>query len=138
MLPVSDLPHLNAILNTTSAVFLVSGYIFIRRGNIRAHRVCMLTAFAASSLFLVSYLTYHYNSGMRRFPGQGTIRQVYLGILFTHTVLAALIVPFALVTLSRALKGAYDKHARIARRTLPMWLYVSFTGVVVYWMLYQM
>lgn len=138
MLPISSLPELNAILNGISAVFLVSGYIFIRRRNIRAHKACMLSAFAASTLFLVSYLTYHYHAGMKRFGGQGAVRQFYLGLLFTHTVLAVVIVPLVLVTLKRALRGAYERHVPIARRTLPIWLYVSVTGVVVYWMLYRM
>ena len=138
MLPISSLPEVNAALNAISAVLLVSGYIFIRRRNIAAHKRCMLSAFVSSSLFLVSYLTYHYYAGMKRFMGQGPVRTVYLGILFSHTVLAVVIVPLVLVTLSRALRGRFDRHARIARRTLPIWLYVSVTGVVVYWMLYRM
>lgn len=138
MLPISSLPKVNAVLNAISAVFLVSGYIFIRRRNIAAHKRCMLTAFVASTIFLVSYLTYHYQAGMKRFTGQGPVRPVYLSILFSHTVLAVVIVPLVLITLSRALRGAFDRHVAIARRTLPIWLYVSVTGVVVYWMLYQM
>ncbi len=138
MLPISSLPKVNAALNAISAVFLVSGYIFIRRRNIAAHKRCMLTAFVASTLFLVSYLTYHYHAGMKRFAGQGPVRTVYLSILFSHTVLAVVIVPLVLITLSRALRGAFNRHVPIARRTLPIWLYVSVTGVVVYWMLYRM
>lgn len=138
MLPISSLPKVNAVLNAISAVFLVSGYIFIRRRNIAAHKRCMLTAFVASTIFLVSYLTYHYQAGMKRFTGQGPVRTVYLSILFSHTVLAVVIVPLVLITLSRALRGAFNRHVPIARRTLPIWLYVSVTGVVVYWMLYQM
>ena len=138
MFPISALPAVNAVLNALSAAFLITGYVFIRRRKIAAHKACMLSAFAASSLFLVSYLTYHYYAGSKRFPGQGAIRALYLGILSTHTVLAAVIVPLALITLARALKGAYARHAKIARRTLPIWLYVSVTGVVVYWMLYRL
>ncbi len=135
---ISSLPAVNAFLNAISAIFLVIGYIFIRRRNIAAHKRCMLTAFAASILFLISYLTYHYHAGVRRFTGQGALRTAYLSILFSHTVLAVVIVPLALITLSRALRGAFDRHVPIARRTLPIWLYVSVTGVVVYWMLYRM
>ena len=138
MIPISLLPEVNATLNAISAVLLVTGFIFIRRHNIKAHKLCMVSAFAASTLFLVSYLTYHYESGIKRYAGQGASRTVYLSILFTHTVLAVVIVPLALMTLSRALRGAFDRHRSIARRTLPLWLYVSVTGVVVYWMLYRM
>ena len=138
MLPISSLPKVNAALNAISAIFLVGGYISIRRRKIAAHKRCMLTAFVASTLFLVSYLTYHYNAGMKRFAGHGVIRAAYLSILFSHTVLAVVIVPLVLITLSRALRGAFERHVPIARRTLPMWLYVSVTGVVVYWMLYRM
>ena len=138
MLPISALPEVNAVLNATSAVLLVCGYIFIRRGNIKAHKLCMVSAFSTSTLFLVSYLTYHYLSGIKRFTGQGALRAVYLSILTTHTILAVVIVPLVLVTLARAWRGAFDRHRSIARRTLPLWLYVSVTGVVVYWMLYRM
>ncbi len=138
MLPISSLPEVNAVLNATSAVLLVCGYIFIRRGKIKAHKLCMVSAFATSTLFLVSYLTYHFESGMRRFTGQGAVRAVYFSILTTHTILAVVIVPLVLITLARAWRGAFDRHRSIARRTLPLWLYVSVTGVVVYWMLYRM
>ncbi|MGH9843776.1 MAG: DUF420 domain-containing protein [Blastocatellia bacterium] len=134
----SDLPALNAVLNSISAILLVTGYRFIRRRNRNAHRNCMIAAFATSTLFLISYLTYHYLHGSTKFQGQGIVRAVYFSILFTHTILAVVIVPMVLVTLSRALKARFDKHRRIARWTLPLWLYVSVTGVVVYLMLYQL
>jgi putative membrane protein len=135
---ITDLPALNAALNATSGVLLVIGYALIRRRRLRAHRAVMLSAFGVSILFLISYLAYHANAGSRPFPGQGSIRAVYFSILITHIVLAALIVPMALVTLSRALQERFDRHAALARWTLPLWLYVSVTGVVVYLMLYQM
>lgn len=138
MIPLSSLPTLNAALNTLSAVFLVTGYIFIRRRNIAAHKLCMISAFITSTLFLTSYLIYHYHAGSKPFPGEGPIRVVYFSILISHTTLAVAIVPLVLITLRRAWKGAFDRHARIARRTLPLWLYVSITGVIVYWMLYRL
>lgn len=135
---ISDLPTLNAILNSISAILLTIGYIFIKQKNRNAHRLCMISAFVTSSLFLISYLVYHYNVGSVRFQGQGAVRTVYFAILLTHTVLAAVIVPLILITFARALKGKFDRHRRIARWTLPLWLYVSVTGVVVYLMLYQL
>ena len=129
---------LNAILNGVSAVLLVTGYFFIRRKRISAHRACMLGAFITSTLFLISYLTYHYYHGSTRFQGQGWVRTVYFVILTTHTSLAVLIVPLVLTTLSRAIRRSFARHARLARWTLPLWLYVSVTGVVVYFMLYQL
>ena len=138
VLPISALPTLNACLNATSTVLLILGYRFIRRQNIRAHRTCMLAAFSVSMLFLVSYLTYHYHVGTTRFTGQGWVRPVYFSILVTHTILAALVPFLALVTLSRAMKGHFPQHRRIARWTLPIWLYVSVTGVIVYLMLYHL
>lgn len=134
---ISVLPHLNAILNATSGILLVTGYFFIRRKQIKAHRNCQLAALTASILFLASYLLYHYFHGTTHFAGQGFARPVYFFILGTHTILAILIVPFILVTLYRASKGQFLKHMRIARWTLPAWLYVSVTGVIVYLMLYQ-
>lgn len=134
---VTDLPALNATLNATSALLLLLGYFFIRRGQVGRHRLCLLAALTTSALFLVSYLVYHYHTGSKPFPGQGWIRPVYFGILLSHTVLAALIVPMALMTLSRALKGSFDRHRRIARWTFPLWLYVSITGVIIYLMLYR-
>jgi putative membrane protein len=138
MLSYQQLPTLNALLNATSAVLLIAGYGFIRRRAIRAHRVCMLAAFGVSVLFLISYLTYHYHVGTVRFPGSGWVRGVYLTILATHTILAASVPPLAIITLSRAVARRFDRHRRIARWTLPIWLYVSVTGVVVYWMLYHL
>ena len=138
MLTFADLPALNATLNATSAVLLTIGWILIRRGRWRQHRAFMIAAFSTSVLFLISYLTYHAHIGSKHFPGQGTIRLVYFTILLTHTVLAALIVPLILITLSRALSSRFDKHRAIARWTLPLWIYVSITGVVVYVMLYRL
>lgn len=135
----TQLPHLNALLNTLSALFLVTGFLFIRRKRVRAHRAMMTCALLSSTLFLVSYLVYHFvYQGLTRFTGQGWLRTVYLTILLTHTVLAAIILPFVLVTVARALRGDFNRHRRIARWTFPMWLYVSVTGVVVYLMLYRM
>ena len=128
---ISDLPTLNAILNSISAIFLVFGYNFIRQKKISAHRACMIGAFITSTIFLASYLTYHYYHGATGFKGQGIIRPIYLTILLTHTVLAAVIVPLIFITFARALKGRFDRHRKIARWTLPLWLYVSVTGVVV-------
>jgi uncharacterized membrane protein YozB (DUF420 family) len=135
---VRDLPALNAILNTTSAALLVWGWLLIRRGEREKHRRVMLAAFTTSVLFLASYLVYHAQAGSVRFQGTGPIRTVYLSILLTHTVLAAAVAPMALWTLARALKGRFDRHRTLARWTLPLWLYVSVTGVVVYLMLYQL
>lgn len=134
----TDLPALNATLNATSGILLCIGYILIRKGRRTAHRNVMISAFCCSILFLVSYLTYHYQVGSVKFQGTGTIRTVYLSILLTHTVLAALVPFLAVITLVRGLRDRIDKHKKIARITLPIWLYVSVTGVVVYWMLYQM
>lgn len=137
-LTIADLPSVNAALNATSALLLLVGYRFIRQRKVTAHKVCMLSAFVTSSIFLISYLTLRYYAGMTRFTGEGWIRPVYFSILISHTVLAAGIVPLALVTLSRALKSRFDRHVRIARWTLPLWLYVSVTGVLVYWILYRL
>jgi uncharacterized membrane protein YozB (DUF420 family) len=138
LISVRDLPALNAILNATAAVLLVWGYTLIRRRRIEMHRRVMLTAFAVSVAFLISYLTYHFQVGSVRFQKTGTIRTVYLSILLTHTVLAAAVPFLAILTLRRAWIGSYAKHKAIARWTLPIWLYVSITGVVVYWMLYRL
>ena len=135
---ISDLPALNATLNGLSAVCLTLGYVFIRRRDRVNHQRAMMTALGISALFLVSYVIYHANVGSRPFPGQGPIRVVYLTILFTHIVLAAIILPMALVTASRGLRGRFDRHVPLARWTLPLWMYVSVTGVVIYVMLYQM
>jgi uncharacterized membrane protein YozB (DUF420 family) len=135
---VSDLPALNATLNGVAAAFLVAGYACIRARKDAAHRASMLAAVVTSALFLLSYVIYHANAGSKPFQGTGAIRAVYFAILITHIVLAAAIVPMVLITLSRALKGRFDRHARLARWTLPIWLYVSVTGVVIYVMLYRM
>jgi uncharacterized membrane protein YozB (DUF420 family) len=132
------LPTLNAMLNATSGILLTIGFLFIRRRNVQAHRACMIAALVSSSLFLISYLVYHYYAGGTRFAGTGAARLIYFIILTTHTILAAVIVPFVLVTATRALRGQFDRHRRVARWTLPMWLYVSVTGVVVYLMLYHL
>src|SRR6266550_8384491 len=124
------LPHLNAFLNAASAVLLVFGYSFIRKGRVSAHKRCQLSAFTASTLFLASYLTYHYYHGATRFAGQGIARPVYFTILISHTMLAVVIVPLVIVTLIRAARGDFFRHKRIARWTLPLWLYVSVTGVL--------
>jgi uncharacterized membrane protein YozB (DUF420 family) len=138
MFALTDLPTVNAILNATSAVLLVSGYRYIRRRHVTAHQRCMIAACVTSTLFLLSYLIYHYNVGSMPFRGQGWVRPVYFTILISHTILAAVIVPLVLVTLFRAWKADFAKHVQIARWTLPIWLYVSVTGVVIYWMLYQL
>jgi len=134
---VPFLPHLNAVLNATSALLLLAGFRFIRLGRIQTHRNCQVTAVLTSTLFLISYLTYHYYHGATRFAGQGIVRPLYFTILITHTILAVVIVPLIIVTLCRAVRGDFIRHRRIARWTLPLWLYVSVTGVVVYLMLYQ-
>lgn len=135
---VSDLPALNATLNATCAILLTIGWRLIKRGRRRQHRAVMIAAVCTSAVFLVSYLIYHAQVGSVRFTGTGFIRTVYFSVLLTHTVLAAVIVPMVLVTLSRGLSGKYDPHRRIARWTLPIWLYVSVTGVIVYVMLYRL
>ena len=131
-------PVINAILNGTSAILIITGVSMIRKGRIAAHRACMLSAFAASSLFLASYLYYHYHVGSVRFQGHGWSRPVYFTILISHTILAVVIVPMVLITLSRALREHFDRHRAIARWTYPLWLYVSVTGVVIYVMLYHL
>ncbi len=137
MWTVQDLPAVNATLNGISALLLGAGYVLIRRKQVTAHKACMLSAFGVSVLFLASYLTYHYHVGSVPFGGRGWSRPLYFSVLLTHTPLAAAIVPLALITLYRAWRGQFEKHKRIARWTLPIWLYVSVTGVVVYLMLYQ-
>jgi uncharacterized membrane protein YozB (DUF420 family) len=135
---IRDLPALNAGLNATSALFLLLGWILIRAGRREAHRRAMLAAVACSTAFLVSYLIYHSQVGSVRFQGQGPIRAVYFSILISHTVLATAIVPLVLITLRHGLRDRFDRHRRIARVTLPLWGYVSLTGVIVYWMLYRL
>ena len=131
-------PAINAVLNLTSAICLLNGYLAIRRGRKEFHKRWMVAAFSCSVIFLVSYLAYHYQVGSVKFLREGFIRALYLGILLTHTVLAAVTAPLAIATLSRALGGRFDLHRKIARVTFPIWIYVSITGVVVYLMLYQM
>ena len=131
------LPTLNASLNGLAALWLVTGYVMIRRGRVPAHRTCMLAAFATSALFLISYVVYHAAVGSRPFEHQGFVRTAYFAVLLSHVVLATAVLPLAIVTLARALRGRFDRHAAIARWTLPVWLYVSVTGVVVYLMLYH-
>jgi uncharacterized membrane protein YozB (DUF420 family) len=135
---VSDLPSLNAALNATAAVLLAIGWLLIKRGRWTAHRAVMIAAFCTSVLFLISYVTYHAQVGSVRFTKTGAIRAVYFTILLTHVILAVAIVPLALVTLSRGLARKFDRHRAIARWTLPIWMYVSVTGVVVYFMLYHL
>jgi len=135
---VHDLPSVNAALNATAAVLLVWGYTLIRRRRVQTHRKVMLTAFATSSLFLICYIVYHAQVGSVHFPRTGPIRAVYFGILGTHTILAATVPFLAIITLSRGLGGRIEKHRKIARWTLPIWLYVSVTGVIVYLMLYHL
>lgn len=134
----SILPGVNAALNALSAALVMSGYLCIRRGKVTAHKRCMLSALVVSSLFLVGYLTLRAVAGMTRFTGEGWVRPVYFTILSSHTVLAAVIVPLVLVTVIRALRGDFERHVRIARWTLPLWLYVSLTGVLIYWLLYHL
>ena len=133
-----DLPTLNAALNAVSALLLLVGFALVRAGRREAHRNAMLAALTTSTLFLASYLVYHLDVGSVRFARSGPIRTVYLAILASHTVLAAAIVPLVLVTLARALAGRFEEHRRLARVTLPLWVYVSVTGVVIYWMLYRL
>jgi uncharacterized membrane protein YozB (DUF420 family) len=135
---ISDLPALNATLNGVAGCFLAAGYYFMRQHRIAAHRACMVSAFVASTLFLISYLVYHAHVGSKPFPGHGPIRPIYFTILITHVALAAAIVPMALVTLARGLKLDVVRHRRIARWTWPLWMYVSVTGVVIYLMLYRL
>jgi uncharacterized membrane protein YozB (DUF420 family) len=136
---ISFLPTLNAILNATSGILITVGFFFIRNRRIAAHRACMLAAVTSSTLFLISYLVYHvgFKAGVSRFTGTGWVRPVYFTILISHTILAITVVPFVVVTLSRALRGRFVLHRSIARWTFPMWLYVSVTGVIVYLMLYH-
>lgn len=134
---VRDLPHLNAALNLAAALLLAIGYGFVRRKNIAAHKACMISATAVSAAFLACYLVYHAEVGSVRFTGQGTIRSIYFAVLISHTALAAAVPILVAITLYRALRGQFDRHKAIARWTLPIWLYVSVTGVVVYLMLYQ-
>lgn len=138
MIPITALPTLNALLNGTSAVLLLAGYLCIRRGRVAAHRALMIAAFVVSALFLCSYVTYHAYAGSRPFPGQGWVRPVYFTVLISHVLLAFALLPLALTTLYRAWREQFERHRRIARWTFPIWIYISVTGVLVYWMLYRM
>ena len=138
MIDYALLPAVNATLNATSGILLTTGYVLIKRRHIDAHRNCMLMAFASSTLFLISYVTYHAHTGSHPFGGQGPVRLLYLSILISHILLAIVILPLAIVTLTRGLRGQYARHVKIARRTFPIWMYVSVTGVIVYLMLYQL
>lgn len=135
---LAALPTINAILNGTSAVLLAVGFFFVRRRRITAHKLCMISAFVTSIVFLFSYLTLRYFAGFTAFPGQGWIRPVYFTILISHTVLAATVPPLALILLYHAFRTQFSKHRRLARWTLPVWFYVSVTGVIVYLILYQL
>jgi len=134
---IAYLPHVNACLNGTSFLLLLTGYRFIRARNIAAHRACQIAALCVSLLFLASYLTYHFHHGATRFQGTGIVRPIYFTILLSHTILAIVIVPLVVLTFYRAFCNDFSRHRRIARITLPLWLYVSITGVIVYLMLYQ-
>ena len=138
MIEISDIPTVNATLNTISGILLTIGYVLIRQRRIEAHKRCMLAAFAVSVLFLISYVIYHANAGSTPFTRQGWIRPVYFTILISHIILAFVIVPLALRTLYLAWRERFEQHRRIAKITLPLWLYVSVTGVIIYLMLYQM
>ena len=135
---IADLPGLNASLNALASAFLVAGYVLIRSGRREAHKRCMLMALTTSAVFLTSYVIYHANAGSVPFRGTGAIRVVYFAVLVPHIILAVTILPLALVTATRGLRGDYGRHVRIARWTLPLWLYVSVTGVIVYLMLYRL
>jgi uncharacterized membrane protein YozB (DUF420 family) len=135
---ITELPAVNATLNALATLFLVFGYIQIKRGNWQIHKRLMLCAMTTSTIFLISYLIYHFNIGSKPFPGLGIVRIIYFVILISHVVLAVTILPLALITVARGLRGQNDRHRRIARVTLPLWLYVSVTGIVVYLMLYQL
>lgn len=137
MLHLSDLPALNATLNGISAILLVTAFVFIKRGNVTWHKRTMLAAFATSAVFLTSYLVYHANIGSKPYPGTGVMRTIYFAILIPHVILAAAVLPMALITLSRGLRMDVVRHRKIAKITLPLWLYVSVTGVIVYLMLYK-
>jgi putative membrane protein len=138
MISLASLPALNATLNATSACLLTAGFVAIRRRRVAVHRGCMIAAFVTSVAFLVSYVVYHLHAGTTRFPGHGWARGLYFAILGTHTVLAAIVPVLAVITLALALRGRFDRHRRLARWTLPVWLYVSVTGVVIYVMLYRL
>ncbi len=136
LIPLREFPAINAGLNGASAIFLLIGYIFIRSRRILQHKICMLSAFTCSTVFLGCYLYFHFHAGLIRFGGEGWIRPVYFTLLISHTILAVTIVPLAVITLSYALREKFGRHMKIARWTFPLWLYVSVTGVIIYWLLY--
>jgi uncharacterized membrane protein YozB (DUF420 family) len=136
LIPIAPLPAVNATLNGLCTVLLLCGFVAIRSGKIRIHRALMVSAFCCSALFLILYLYFHAHAGVIRFSGQGWIRPVYFTILISHTTLAIVIVPLVLITLTRAVREDFQRHRAIAKWTLPLWLYVSVTGVIVYWLLY--
>ena len=138
MIPLELFPKINASLNGLATVFLVFGYVFIRKGNIPKHRLSMVAACLCSLIFLACYVWYHMHAGRNTFQTPGWIRTVYLGILLSHTILAVVIVPFVLITLGRAIRGNFQRHKKIARYTWPMWIYVSITGVTIYLFLYHL
>jgi uncharacterized membrane protein YozB (DUF420 family) len=135
-LHLASIPPLNAVLNGSAAVLLLLGFYFITHRKILAHKICMVSAFLCSAAFLSLYLYFHYHAGVIRFSGQGWIRPVYFTILISHTILATVSLPLILITLTLALRNNFAKHHRIARWTFPIWLYVSLTGVIVYWLLF--
>ena len=137
MIPLERFPALNASLNLLTTALLITGYVFMRRGRIRRHRMVMIAALICSALFLTSYLWYHAHVGSKPYPGEGWPRRIYLAILLSHTLLAAAVPPLALITLTRGLRGTVPAHRRIARWTFPIWLYVSATGVLIYLLLYR-
>ena len=138
MIPLETFPKINASLNGLATVFLILGYVFIRRGRVNRHRAMMAAAAGCSVLFLASYLWYHFHAGRTTFQTPGLLRTVYLTVLLSHTVLAVVIVPMVLLTLKRALTGDFVRHRKVARYTWPLWIYVSITGVVIYWFLYHL
>jgi uncharacterized membrane protein YozB (DUF420 family) len=138
VIPLEAHPALNAGLNAVASVLIATGFVFIRRRRVTAHRTCMLTAAGVSAVFLASYLYYHFHAGSTPFQGQGWLRTLYFTILISHTILAAIVLPLVIATFTFALRGRLDRHRRLARWTLPIWLYVSITGVVIYLMLYQL
>lgn len=135
---LADLPSVNAALNATSALLVTAGYVAVRSGKIGLHKGLMLSALGVSLAFLISYLYYHYYKGSTGFSGPSSVRPIYFTILISHTILAALVAPLALITAYLGIRDRLQKHVRLARWTLPIWLYVSVTGVVVYWMLYHL
>lgn len=138
MIELGSFPTINATLNALSGVFILAGFVLIKKKKKKAHIACMISACVTSSLFLACYLYYHFHHGSTPFQGQGILRIVYFSILLSHTVLAMAVVPFVLRSIWTGARGNYEKHTRISRKTLPIWLYVSITGVVIYWMLYRM